>query len=168
MKRLHFALAVICLPLCGAAGQTLSVNFRGTTLLDSSASDQNGRQFTVTGLSGIDYVGGDLFLAVMDNSDKLVFIVVTLNANGSVAAAPIAGGLTLSESRDFEGIAFTTPERNSVFLSDLHYIVRIVPWVRIVDRSRPCGSKCRRRRLRCPSSPFASRRGRSHVWIPSA
>ena len=92
MKRRYFVLAVLCLPLCAAAGQTLSVNFRGTTLLDSSAGDQNGRQFTVTGLSGIDYAGGDAFLAVMDNSDKLVFITVTLNADGSVAAAPIAGG----------------------------------------------------------------------------
>ena len=31
-----------------AVGQTLSVNFRGTTLLENSASDQNGRPFTVT------------------------------------------------------------------------------------------------------------------------
>ena len=105
-------------PLDNGLGQTLSINFRGTTLLDSSASDQNGRPFTVTGLSGIDYAGGGLFLAVLDNSDKLVSIAVTLNSDGSIASAPITGGLTLSESRDFEGIAFTTPQRNSVFLSE--------------------------------------------------
>lgn len=118
MKRLHFVLAVICLPLGGAGAQTLSVNFRGTMLLDSSASDQNGRPFAVTGLSGIDYAGGGLFLAVMDNSDKLVSIVVTLNSDGSIASAPITGGLTLSASHDFEGVAFTTPQRGSVFLCE--------------------------------------------------
>ena len=87
MKRLHFALAVIGLPLGGAGAQTLSVNFRGTTLLNSSAGDQNAQPVTVTGLSGIDYAGGDLFLAVMDNSDKLVAIALTLNSDGSIASA---------------------------------------------------------------------------------
>lgn len=98
--------------------QPLSVNFRGTVSLPSTATDQNEQSFTVTGLSGLTWVEGTTFIAVMDNSDKLVILNVELNADGSISAAMIVGALTLANSADFEGISFTTVVRNSVFVSE--------------------------------------------------
>lgn len=78
--------------------------------LGATTVDQHGQTFTVAGLSGIAYlgeypIGTDHFVAVMDNSNKLVYIDVVTNWSGCVESAWYAGGLTLSESRDFEGIA---------------------------------------------------------------
>ncbi|MCZ6699062.1 MAG: esterase-like activity of phytase family protein [Planctomycetota bacterium] len=98
--------------------QPLTVNFRGTVSLASTATDQNDQSFMVTGLSGLTWVEGTSFVAVMDNSDKLVFLDVELNADGSIGAAAIVGGLTLANAADFEGIAFTTDVRDSVFISE--------------------------------------------------
>ncbi|MFQ5412099.1 MAG: esterase-like activity of phytase family protein, partial [Phycisphaerae bacterium] len=101
-----------------AAAQTLSVNFRGVMPLGNTATDQNGQNFTVTGLSGLTWAGDTLFVAVMDNSDKLVFLNIELASNGAISQASIGGGLTLADSHDFEGIAYTTAQRDSVFLSE--------------------------------------------------
>lgn len=103
---------------CDTGAQTLIVTFRGMAPLAATATDQNGQSFTVTGLSGLTWLQDTRFAAVMDNSDKVVFLDVTLNPDGSIVSATIAGGLTLSESRDFEGIAFTTIQRDSFFLSE--------------------------------------------------
>ena len=98
--------------------QTLSVDFRGTVPLGAAALDQNGKGFTVTGLSGLTWLHDTQFAAVMDNSDKLVFLNLEVAANGAISSATIAGGLTLADSCDFEGIAYTPPERDSVFLAE--------------------------------------------------
>ncbi len=103
---------------CDTGAQTLIATFRGIAPLASTATDQNGQPFAVTGLSGLTWLHDTRFAAVMDNSDKVVFLDVTLNPDGSIVSATIAGGLTLSESRDFEGIAFTTIQRDSFFLSE--------------------------------------------------
>jgi hypothetical protein len=89
----------------GCAGQTMSLMARGGMDIGTSATDQHGQIFTVAGLSGIAWLGGTSYVAVMDNSNRLVFLTVTLAGNGAVTGAAITGGLTLSESRDFEDIA---------------------------------------------------------------
>lgn len=111
-----FAFVVLFAPRAGA--QPLSMNYRNSYPLGDTAVDQFGQSFTVTGLSGITWIGADQFLAVMDNSDKLVRLSVTFAAEGDIESASIAGGLTLALSRDFEGIAYTNAVRNSVFLSE--------------------------------------------------
>jgi len=113
--------AAVLISICishSCVGQTLSVNFRGTMPLGTTATDQNGQEFTVTGLSGLTWVQDTLFVAVMDNSDKLVLLDVQLDVDGAISFAAIVGGLTLAESRDFEGIAYTTVDRDSVFLCE--------------------------------------------------
>lgn len=102
----------------GAAGGDLELVYRGKASIEMSATDQNGQAFDVSGLSGITWAGGNTYWAVMDNSDKLVKLSVDVNADGSIASAVVAGGLTVSASRDYEGIAFTNAQRNSVWLSD--------------------------------------------------
>ena len=113
--------AAVLISICishSCVGQTLSVNFRGTMPLGTTATDQNGQEFTVTGLSGLTWVHDTLFVAVMDNSNKLVLLDVQLDVDGTISFAAIVGGLTLAESRDFEGIAHTTVDRDSVFLGE--------------------------------------------------
>jgi hypothetical protein len=105
-------------PPRSALGQALALTPRNTRLIGSSTVDQRGDSFTVTGLSGITHVGGGTFWAVMDNSNKLVQLNVSFDADGDTTAATIAGGVSLGDTLDFEGIAFTTAARNSVFLAD--------------------------------------------------
>ncbi len=88
------------------------MTYRNTVLLPDTTTDQNGVVFTIAGLSGITWAGSrpaapgpTPFLAVMDNSNKLLRINITFNANGSIASASVAGGISLAVSRDFEGIA---------------------------------------------------------------
>jgi len=53
---------------------------------------------------------------VMDNSNKLVRLGVTLNADASIASATVADGVSLAQTRDFEGVA--AAGAGSVFLAE--------------------------------------------------
>ena len=121
-RNVAVAVAVVLLaPLTVAMpsrGATLGVTFRNRMLLGDSATDQNSNVFTVTGLSGLTHSGGSQFWAAMDSSDKLVELDVTLGASGLISAASVTAGLTLSQTWDLEGIAYTDPVRNSVFVSE--------------------------------------------------
>ena len=97
------------------ASAQLQVVPRSLQPLGAQAVDQHGQAFTVTGLSGLTYVGGERYLAVLDNSDKVVELVVQLAPDGSITSATFGAGLTLAESRDFEGIA--DPGSGQVLLS---------------------------------------------------
>jgi hypothetical protein len=96
----------------------LGVVFRNTATIPATATDQNAQPFTITGLSAITRRTGDEYLAVMDNSNKVVRLNVTFAADGSITAASVVGGLSLPVTRDFEGIAFTNPGRNTVLVSE--------------------------------------------------
>lgn len=104
-----------CLPV---DAQTVRAEWRGSVPLETTTTDQHGQAFTVTGLSGLTMMDNSRFVAVMDNSDKLVFVEVEWNPDGSIRSAAITGGFTIAEARDFEGIAYTTAERDSVFLAE--------------------------------------------------
>lgn len=101
-----------------APGQPLSVQFRNLHVLPTTALDQFSQAFTITGLSGISWICGDEFVAVMDNSNKLVVLNVTFAADGSIASASVPHGVSLSQIRDFEGIAYTDTRQQTVFLSE--------------------------------------------------
>lgn len=79
--------------------------------IGSSAVDQFGTSFPVTGLSGIAALpleaggGADRYIAVMDNSNKLVYLTVVVDGAGCITQAMVTGGLRLADTRDFEGIA---------------------------------------------------------------
>lgn len=105
-----------------ALGQPLTLVARDSVDLGASAVDQFGAAFPVTGLSGVSSIGETSgvhrFIAVMDNSNKLVQINATFESDGALASAAIVGGVTLSDTRDFEGIVFTGAERGTVLLSE--------------------------------------------------
>jgi 3-phytase len=118
-----FGLVVVTLGGSGAvrpasAAGTYSVTLRSTQSLPTTTVDQNQQSFAVRGLSGITYLGGTSYAAVMDNSNKIVLLNVELGADGSLVTSQFTGGRTLVESRDFEGIAYTGADRDSVYLSE--------------------------------------------------
>lgn len=108
-------------PLAVAANESraLTLEYRGKLRLNAdTTTDQNGQPFKIEGLSGIARCEGDKYVAVMDNSNHVVSLSVSLKPDGSIDNANIAGGLSVAKSRDYEGIAYTGAERNSVFLSN--------------------------------------------------
>lgn len=111
-----------------AAGP-LTVQLRGTSALSSAmAVDQNETSFTIAGVSGIAYLGADatapdpgsshIFAAVMDNSNKLLRLRVRFNADGSIQTVEVLGGVALSASHDFEGVAPAARHTEHVLLCE--------------------------------------------------
>ncbi len=74
-------------------------------LLPDAATDQHGEPFAVTGLSGVTWLGGLSYAAVMDNSDKVVLFDLALAADGSIESLSGVRGISLDRSGDLEGIA---------------------------------------------------------------
>lgn len=118
----HASLLALILPAIAATclrAQITGVERISQVNLGTTAVDQNGLSFTVAGLSGIRLRPGSQtdYIAVMDNSIKLVFIRIPLAADGSIISATLIGGLTLAETRDFEAIDIT-PDGASVLLAE--------------------------------------------------
>jgi hypothetical protein len=105
--------------IAAAQAQNSSIVRCNTFNLGTTATDQHGTRFTVTGMSGICRRGGaaDSYIAVMDNSDKLVFLTIAVDDSGSITSASMTGGFTLADVHDFEGIALGSGGA-SVFLSE--------------------------------------------------
>jgi hypothetical protein len=119
-----------------AAADPVTIAYRNTVPLPTTTTDQFGASFTITGMSGIAYRGGSDFMIVMDNSNKLVRLTVQLAANGSVSQASVPGGLSLSQTHDFEGIALAGPASDIVFLSE-----EDSPAVRVFYLSSGCAAE---------------------------
>lgn len=120
--------ALCCIPLClfsvagSAFAQQLAIEFKAGVTLGASAVDQNGTSFTVGGMSGIVRLQGSEYAAIQNNSNKIACIDIQLDADGSITAAAIkpgvGGGLSLSQSSDFEDIAFPGVARDRVLISE--------------------------------------------------
>ena len=102
--------------LCAAAPPDLHLLYRGAINLPPTATDQHSHPFKITGLSGIAQMPDQTFLAVMDNSNKLVRFQITFNPDCSIRHVNIPSGISLSERHDFEGIA--PADNNSIYLSE--------------------------------------------------
>ncbi len=90
----------------GLAHAQVSVEFRNSLTLPVSAPLGQGT-VEVAGLSGLTHVGGDRWLAVMDNSDLVVDMRVAIAADGSIVSASFAGVIRLDAVRDHEDVACT-------------------------------------------------------------
>ncbi|MBL8876140.1 MAG: esterase-like activity of phytase family protein [Phycisphaerae bacterium] len=116
--------AIASLAACISATHAapLGVEYRSGANLGSTAIDQNGTSFTVGGMSGIVRVHGNEYAAIQNNSSRIAKLIVTLNADGSIASAAIkpgvGGGLTISQSTDFEDIAFPGIAKNRMRISE--------------------------------------------------
>jgi hypothetical protein len=84
--------------------------------LPTSATDQHGTQFQISGLSGITHATGNIYYAVCDNSNKLLRFEITFNPDCSIKSAKLASALSLSDKHDYEGAAFLND--NIILLSE--------------------------------------------------
>ena len=81
--------------------------------------DQNSNSVVINQLGGVAYNRDTgTFWAVQDNSNHVMELSVSFNTDGTFASVGIASALTLFQSNDFEGIAYTNATRNSIFLSE--------------------------------------------------
>jgi hypothetical protein len=102
------ALAAALSTACSSApvrADTLTVTYRGTAAIPTTATDQNGQTFSVGELSGITWMGGSTYWAVSDAGGRLVELDVTFEANGTIDTVTLVRGVTLADALDFEGIA---------------------------------------------------------------
>lgn len=114
---------------CEAAPLTLAR--RSTVALPTQGTDQFGAAFTIAGLSAITYVdptrsggaepapGGDhRFIAVMDNSNKVIEFSLRFDDTGSITQCTVIRAISLPIAHDWEGAAFTDAARDCIILSD--------------------------------------------------
>jgi len=111
-----FAMASAVLTASRVDASNWNVSPLNNVVLDSST-------FTVAEMSGVTYMGPSptaglhRFLTVQDNGGPLITVDVEFSANGSLVSATAVDDLSLSQSLDFEGVAYTDPNRGSVFIS---------------------------------------------------
>lgn len=99
--------AVVWVLLSAPVRAQVSITFLDSIELPSTAVDQHGSSFTVTGLSGVTHLGGQRYAAILDNSNKAILFDLALDANGMIAGVGDVRGLTLSIGGDNEGIALS-------------------------------------------------------------
>jgi hypothetical protein len=105
-------------------GSTLLAGPWTVTLRDFAAIepaavlDQHGAGFSLGGLSGIAYLGGSSYAAVMDQSGKVVRLEASIAGDGTILSVAAVGGTSLSNVRDFEGIALADPGAGRAWLAE--------------------------------------------------
>ena len=104
-------------PLFGAAGG-LSVAYRAALTLPDDVAGAGGERLKLVGLSGITWLGGDRYAAVMDNSASLITFRLELAKDGTPVAATAFAQVALAERHDYEDIAPRLGPTLGVFLCE--------------------------------------------------
>jgi len=89
----------------GAARPMPRISLAGTLILPDTAPGPDGRDLPVTGLSGITWLGDDRYAAIMDNSDRLLVLRISLAATGKPLAARDLRIVVLDRALDYEDLA---------------------------------------------------------------
>jgi hypothetical protein len=113
IKSIFFAVLVCA----SSQAQTISLTYRGMMNTGQSCRTADGGTLAVNGLSGITHLRDDSFLAVMDNSNRVIRMKIALGADGSIGSAGYDGAIQVAQHHDYEGIAIGA-NLNSVFLSE--------------------------------------------------
>ena len=114
------AVAVASLALVAWASSA----FAGWTITARNSVDlSDGPLSNIRELSGVTYIGqqaGGLerFAAIQDENRRIVIFEVSFAANGSISSATAVSDRIITGGSDFEGIAYTGPARNTVFVSE--------------------------------------------------
>jgi len=77
--------------------------------LPRTARAADGSEVAVSGVSGITWLGGDRYAAVMDNAPALVRVTVAFGPSGESRAPPVVEALPLGASHDYEDLAAWPP-----------------------------------------------------------
>jgi hypothetical protein len=97
------AWAVAALPAAGV--EPPRIEFRGTLRLPDEAPGPDGRPVRLTGISGVAWIAADRFVAVLDNSDVLLFFSLELDRDGRPLAARELVAVRVGATHDFEDVA---------------------------------------------------------------
>jgi len=81
-----------------------AVTYQGMISLPNHADDADGNSVEITGLSGIAWLGGDRYVAVMDNSRRVLLFRLSLTPTGKPIAVESLRIVTLSEQHDYEDV----------------------------------------------------------------
>lgn len=111
--------------MAGSAGaQPLSVSFLNTVTLPTQAQDGAGQTVTLAGISGLTWVGGSRWLAVMDNSNRVVELSIAFDGDLAITSATVTRVYTLADSADFEDLALADPQGETVWLCEEGQTIR--------------------------------------------
>jgi hypothetical protein len=86
-----------------------SVAYLGAVIFPSSARGPDGRPHEITGLSGVTWLGGDRYAAVMDNSANLILFTLEVSPTGQPLAISDISVVVLSQRHDYEDLAPAIP-----------------------------------------------------------
>ncbi|MFM8498338.1 MAG: esterase-like activity of phytase family protein [Planctomycetia bacterium] len=98
--------------------QKLLVAYRGALTLPEDVAAAADTRLRLVGLSGITWLGGERYVAVMDNSASLVRFHLTLAADGKPVAATAFESVALAERHDYEDVAPRLGGAAGVFLCE--------------------------------------------------
>jgi hypothetical protein len=97
--------------LAADAATALRVDPAGIVNAPGEVVEADGSRHAVSELSGIAWLGGDAYAAVMDGSDRLLFLTVTPTTDGMAPTVTFERSLPLDRIRDWEDLAiFTRPD----------------------------------------------------------
>jgi hypothetical protein len=101
--------AVLACAAISEAADTEKVPFRivhrGSVMLPQTVRDETGSEVSITGLSGIAWLGDDRYAAIMDNSNQVVLFSLALARDGTPQEPTDVEVVTLAEKHDYEDIA---------------------------------------------------------------
>lgn len=108
MPRLAAAVAILLVLAAAAVPVPAApplVTVEGVIPFPDRGRTSDGAEVTITGLSGVTWLGGDAFVAVMDNSDCLVRFTLALTALGGPQAVGDVRIVRLDAVHDYEDVA---------------------------------------------------------------
>lgn len=94
------------------------VAYRGAVALPEDVAAADGTRVSLTGLSGIAWLGGDRYVAVMDNSARLLRLSLEIAADGAPREAADFEVVTVAAAHDYEDIAPLAGGEPGVFLCE--------------------------------------------------
>ncbi len=116
------AILIATVLLCGISAESQAAHWNvgapSSLALDTTAVGTVGEMSGVTYLGPSPTAGLHRFAAVQNVGGILLTIDVELSPTGSLLSAAAVSSQTLSMNLDFEGVTFTNPARNSVFLAE--------------------------------------------------
>jgi len=97
-------------PTDPAAG--ISIEPAGLVNAPGGVVDADGIRRPVAELSGITWLGGETYAAVMDGSDRLLFLTITRDGHTAAPTVTFEGSIAIDRLRDWEDLAvFTGPDQ---------------------------------------------------------
>lgn len=89
-----------------AIAGAIGIDERGALLLPATARGADGRDLPIEGLSGISWMGGDRYVAVMDNSRTVLEFRLRLSEEGRPVEASAFLPSTVAEHHDYEDVVW--------------------------------------------------------------